>query len=309
MRRVLILLALALLIACAQEEGKQVNIEQSPFVGGTQGVELSFQDVRESVFDSGTDPFDVIVKLENKGESPVEKATARVELSGINPAEFGKTPQELIQNPPDDLVETRKDPQGNIIPGSPVFVEFRGLNYQKALAGAQAQFTLRAESCYLYRTRAVSKLCVRKNLLSPRPGGICSVSEAKQVHNSGSPVHIQNLKQTTRSGNKIGFSFEVANIGSGELYERNSNCDKTNRKSSNRAYLIVNTGLSGLQCTGLNPVQDGAEGWITLYGGRKQISCTQTISNPADYEQLINIEAIYDYSQSAQTNIIVKSSE
>lgn len=307
MRRLIVVLMLALLLVACKPGEKKVSIE-SPFLSGTQGLAAGFQDLRADVFDGGRDPFDVIVKLENKGESLVRKENVRVRLSGINPFEFAKTEQNLILNAPDDAIETRKDPQANVLPGPPVFVEFIGLNHNAPISGATAQFPLRADICYLYHTKAVSKLCVRENLLTPRASGICELNENKPVYNSGAPVQFVNVKESTRAKDKIGFTFEVTNAGDGVVYERNSFCDRTARKNENRVYIIVNTGIPGLLCTGLETTSNGAEGFVTLYGGNKIVSCSQPISSRSDFEQIMDIEAVYDYEQTIQTTLTVKSS-
>lgn len=311
MKKQIIILTLALailLMGCEPgQEEKSINIGSNPFAGGTKGIDISFQDFRSTVFDGGLDPFDIIVRLENEGETLVPKDKIRVTLTGINPTEFGKSETDLTKRAPDDIVEKRKDSQGNILPGPPTFVEFTELNHRKKLTGASAEFTIRADACYLYRTKAVSKLCIREDILTPEAGGICEINEDKTVFNSGAPVHIQNLKESTRSKDKIGFTFEIANVGTGDIFERNSNCDREDRRKEDKVYLIIDTGMSGLQCTGLNPTATGAEGWATLYGGRKIISCSQYVANKANYEQLMNVELIYDYEQDIQDTITVKS--
>ncbi len=308
MRRLIIVLMLALLVlACKPSSKKQVQME-APFQGGTQGLALDFQDLRKDVFDGGRDPFDVIVKLENKGEALIKKEDVQVKISGINPAEFSKGEADLMLNAPDDVIEMRKDPQGSTLPGQQVFVEFTGLNHKGVISGASAQFPLRADVCYVYRTKTVSVLCVRDNLLTPRAGGICEINADKQVFNSGAPVQVANFKEATRAKDKIGFTFEVKNSGTGSVFQRNSVCDRIDRKNENRVYVIVETGLDGLQCTGLETSGKGAEGFVTLYGGSKIVSCSQTISSRSDYEQLVNIETVYDYEQTVQSTIAVKNS-
>ncbi len=308
MRRLVVILVLLFLVtACRPGEKKQLTIE-SPFAGGSQGLVLDFQDLRKDVFDGGRDPFDVIVRLENKGEALVKKENVKVKLSGINPAEFGKLEENLFMNAPDDAIEMRKDPQGAVLPGPPVFVEFTDLNHISPIAGASAQFTLRADVCYLYRTKTVSKLCVRENILTPPPGGICEINEDKPVFNSGAPVQVANFKESARAKDKIGFSFEIKNAGAGNIFERNTFCDRSQRKNENRVYVTIATGLSGLSCTGLESTGKGAEGFVTLYDGTKIISCSQQVSGRSDFEQLVNLEAIYDYEQRKDTTLTVKSS-
>lgn len=308
MRRfVVVLMLLLLVIACKPGAKKSVSLE-SPFVGGTQGLVPSFQEFRKEVFDGGNDPFDIVVKLENKGEALVPASNVQVKISGINPAEFSKSEESLLLNSPEDVIEMRKDPQGGVLPGPQVFVEFTGVNHNSPIAGASAQFTIRADICYLYRTKAVSKLCVRENLLTPRAGGICELNENKPVYNGGAPVQIADFKENTRAKDKIGFTFEVRNSGGGSVFERNSKCDLSQRKNENKVYVIVNTGLPGLQCTGLESTSNGAEGFVTLYGGTKIVSCSQPVSTRSDFEQLVSAEVIYDYAQSIQDTLIVKSS-
>lgn len=306
-RAVIVIALLLFLIGCKQPKEEKVELT-APFVGGTTGILASFVDLREEVFDGGRDPFDVVVKLENKGEASVSKDNARVKISGINPAEFGKLEEELTKSPPDDLIATRKDPAGTVLPSPPVFVEFVGLNHFTPIAGAQATFPLRADLCYLYKTEAVSKLCIRENILAPEPGGICEINEEKPVFNSGAPLQIANVRESTRARDKVGFSFEVVNVGTGDVFARESGCDRSTRANENRVFVRVNTNMPGLSCTGLTTTGTTAEGFVTLFDGRKLVTCSQTVTTRTDFEQLISIEAVYDYEEFTQTQIIVKSS-
>lgn len=308
MKRLIPVMMVLLLVACQQGGEEKVIAASNPFIGGTQGLVFDFQDFREEVFDGASDPFDIVVRVENKGEAFVDKRDVQVEISGFNPREFGKVANDLVSEAPDDIIETRKDPQGGVIPGPRVFVEFTGLNYGDFITGSTAQFPVRADVCYLYRTRGVSKLCIRENLLTPRAGGICEINENKQVFNSGAPVQIRNFKENTRSSDKVGFTFEIVNVGQGDVFERNSKCDREVRKKENRAYVIVATNLEGLQCTGLETTSNGAEGFVTLFGGSKIVSCSQRVSTRSDFEQLVNIEVIYDYEERTQTLLTVRSS-
>lgn len=302
------LFLIILLAGCAPAKEEGTVEVKVPFAGGTEGLSIDFSDFRKEVLDGGTDPFNVIVKLENKGETNVAPNRVRVKLTGINPREFGKVEEDLIKNAPEEITGVRKDPEGNILPGTPVFVEFTELNHFLPIAGARAPFTLRAEVCYLYSTKAVSKLCVRSNILAPEPGGICEINENKPVYNSGAPVQIGTLKETAGGKDKIRFSFEIINAKTGQLFERGSGCDKSTRAKENKVYVIVNTGMPGLQCTGLTTSGTKAEGLVTLFEGKKIVSCSQTVTTRTDYEQLVNIEVIYDYEEFKQTELIVKSS-
>ena len=300
------IIALIFLIGCTGE-GEQIEIT-SPFIGGTTGVVSEFVDMRTEVFDGGRDPFDIVLKLENKGEAEVPKENIRVKLSGINPAEFGKLEEDMTAMPQDDLTATRKDTQGNILPGAPVFVEFKELNHITPITGGQIELPLRANMCYLYKTQAVSKICVRENILNPAAGGICEINEDKPIFNSAGPIQFANFKESARAKDKVGFSFELINAGTGDVYGKNTLCDTAERQNKNSVYVKVESNMAGLSCTGLETKGRSAEGYTTLFDGKKIITCTQTISTRTDFEQLITLEAQYDYEEYMQTTLTVKSS-
>jgi len=308
MRKVFVpLLLVFAIVACTQKEGEVLELT-SPFIGGSSGVEPAFQGLRKEVFDGGRDPFDVLVRLENKGESPVKKSDVRVRITGINPAEFSKLEEQLVKNPDDDILESRIDSTGQVLLAPPSIVEFSGLNHFSPITGASANFPLRAEVCYTYTTKSVSKFCVRGNLLNPPEGGICVINEVKPVFNSGAPVHVENVQESARAKDKIGISFEIKHVGTGQIYEKKSACDKTQRKNENRVYVVVDSKIQGLSCTGLASSGSRAEGFVTLFDGVKPITCTQPITTKTDYEQAFSVEATYDYDIFVQTDITVKSS-
>lgn len=298
----LIIMAIALLTSCQQQSSGEVSIS-SPFLGGTQGLEISFQDFRAEVFDGGQDPFDIVVQVENKGEAEVKQQNAEIQLSGINPFEFGKNTQFMQKNLPDDIIARQKT-ESQTIESPPTYVEFTGLNHIDKIIGSSAEFPIRAEICYLYETTAVGKLCIREKLLNPEEGGICDVSGSKPIFTSSAPVQIRNLQQQVRSKDKIGFSFEIYNAGTGDIYERTSKCDKQVRARENKVYVDITTGLPGVECTGLT----NGKGMVTIYDGSKTITCTQRAETSTDFEQMISINLEYDYEQLTSTTLKVKSS-
>jgi len=301
-----IIAMLVFLIGCTGG-GEQIEIT-SPFIGGTSGVVADFVDLRPEIFDGGRDPFDIVIKLENRGEAEVFKENVRVKMSGINPAEFNKLEEELTASPDDDLMAKMKDAQGNVLPGAQVFLEFKELNHVSPITGGQLELPLRAEVCYLYNTKAVSKICVRENILNPAPEGICQVTGPKPLFNSGAPIQFADFKESARSRDKIGFSFDVRNAGTGDVFGKNTLCSKDERKNKDAVFVRVDSNLPGLSCTGLESKGRIAEGYVTLFSGNKIVTCTQTIATRTDFEQLVTIEAEYDYEEFKQTSITIKSS-
>jgi hypothetical protein len=298
-------LLLVVLIAGCNGTEEEVNFDS--FIGGSQGVTVSFVEMRNEVFDGGEDPFDIIVKLENMGETDVDLEDIQVRISGVRPEEFDKTVTQLTQNSPEDVVGARIDAQGNQLPGVPVLAEFTNLNHVGTIIGSSIDFPIRAEACYKYATQAVTKLCVRKNILNPSEGGLCEINEAKQVANSGSPIQIQNIKESGRGSKKIGFSFDVVHLGAGSPYTLGGSCERERVK--NKVTITVDTKQAGLSCTGLGTqIGSSVSGEVTLFGGKKTISCSQEVDTTRDFEFAAGFNLGYNYLDSQTMQLKVKKS-
>ncbi len=304
MRKLAILLVL-LVVVLASCKGGSKTLDLKPFIGGTSGLNIDFLDFRTEVFDGGDDPFDLVVKLENDGEYDVSKEKAIVSLSGIRPQEFNKAESDLVKQPEDDIIASKLDSKGNAMVSGPVSVEFRELNHISLISGAALTFPVRADVCYQYQTKTVSKICVLSNLLAV--DGICVVDEAKPVFNSGAPVQIANVRQSPQGKDKFRITFDITKSGSGNIFQPSSTCELD--KEKNKIMVSVNTHMSGLSCTGLNEASGTAvEGLQTLFDGKKTIQCIQESKKSGDYEQAVEITADYTYEDSKTAQITVKSS-
>ena len=189
-----------------------------------------------------------------------------------------------------------------------MFVEFKQLNHAAPITGSQLQLPIRADVCYMYSTAATGELCIRRNILNPEAGGICEITGAKPVSNSGAPVQFANFQESARSKDKVGFSFEVKNIGTGDLFEMGTACDRNIRANFDKVYITVSTNLDGLSCTGLEITGKIAEGFISLFDKTKLVTCTQTVTTSTDFKQVVTLKATYDYEEFKQTQITIKSS-
>ena len=300
-----IILILALLIFASGCGDKTTPSKESPFIGGTTGLLISYdKDAPPAeVYDGGDFDFDVVVKLKNEGEHTVSKDKVKVSLSGIDPREFGLSDSNFLKNPDEDLEGTYKDSEGNKIGGTTTYVVFSGLNHHEELIG-NTQYTIRAEVCYNYATNANSMLCIKKGQID-NEGDICMINEEKSISNSGSPVQVTSFTETPRGKNKFNFNFKIEHKGNGGIYQKDSNCEET-RAKENKVYVTVNTGMDGLSCTGLDG--GATSGYITLYGGERIITCTQETETGTDFEKPVNIKLEYDYKEGISTQVLVKHS-
>src|SRR3989338_8349208 len=145
---------IVLLSGCTKGEKTDTG-DKDPFIGGTEGLLISFEEDSppEEVYDGGDFPFEVVVKIENQGEAMVKKEDALVTISGIFSSQFNKTEEGFKRRPADDIEANRKDADGASVKSNPVFFEFQGFNHMGQLAGS-TQFTFRADVCYKYQTKA-----------------------------------------------------------------------------------------------------------------------------------------------------------
>ena len=308
-----------MLVGCSNSsDTKTQSSSSSQFVGGTEGLTLSFAtgSLPASIFDKD-ESFGVSILLENKGEHTIKTTSAAtVTLSGFDPKDFGASSSDLKQDISNSMRGTSKDSAGNTVKGETVSLDFpksgSSFAHQKEIAGS-VDYTFRAGVCYLYQNIANVKLCVLEDMLGTKSkdNKLCKVSEDKSASlaNSGGPVQITSFKEAVSSKNKVSFVFTVEHKGKGKVFEKTSKCDSSYQKKD-RVYLTIDTGMSdGLQCSGM---QKGAasgskfSGSVQLLNNKREVRCTQTINTPADLEKLVTITMDYDYESFASQKLTVK---
>ncbi len=288
----------------------------APFIGGTTGLLINF--VQDSppneVFDGGSFPFAVVVKLENDGEFTIPKNNVRVEITGVRAEEYGLTPHDLIKGPDDDLLGTQKDSEGNVVESPPAFVTFEGFNHKDPISGTFLDATFRASACYLYQTKANAKICVRQNILQPEKGGVCEINEAKKAYNSGGPLQVTSFTEAARAKDKVSFTFKIEQKGNGNVFKKGMWCNQS-FTNEDMVFVEVNSGIPRLKCSGFLGEATETSGYVRLLSGSAQdnaggatLTCTQDIASPSDYESTIEIKASYDYKESKETQVLVKHS-
>lgn len=304
---ILLIIIIISLSGCEEETTE----EGKAFIGGNKGLDIEFMDGAppEEVFDSEY-PFNINLRIENVGEWDIEDSSdATVSITGIDPADFGKSHGFLTKDVDDSLTGAHRNPQGDAVRGTLTDVEFSNLEYDGSIAG-NVEFIVRANVCYGYGTKVNSKICVLEDLLgvTRRVGitDVCNPNEAKDYENSGAPVHITDFKETALSNNKLSFSFKIKHVGEGAVSREGTECSDS-VTDKDKVYVTVNTGISGLSCSGLNG--GGSEGETTLYNGERDIICTQELpESRGNYEKQITISLEYDYEDHIDTTLKVKES-
>lgn len=311
MKKILILtFAFLLVLASCATEGPTTSKDKA-FLGGTIGLLIDFVEGEPpiDVTDGGVFPFSVSVKIENKGETPIAKEDISLSLKGFDAPSFGTTSAELTDlNPVEDILANEINPDtGEAIESPVVYFSFPNLNFEDVLAGNHA-FPFQADLCYEYSTRATSTVCIKKNLIRPTDD-ICSVIGAKEIQNSGAPIQLSDFQQYSAGQNAIAFTFRIKNMGNGDVYKKDSDCEGEGITNKELVTLTVDTSIPGLTCSGVSESTAGVFiGDIKLSTGEKQVRCTQQLSeaDKTDKIMIVNLVVEYAYHESTTTSVLVK---
>ena len=274
---------------------------------GYEGLEMSFvKDAPPTEVYDRDYPFGVNVRFENVGEYDIPANKIKLQITGIDPSDFGGV--QLTNTNDEELRGASIDPQGNAIEGGIANIDFSGL--QASEITGKVEFNIRAKACYPYGTTTVSQICILEDLLgTTRKSGetpFCDPNANKDFENSGAPVQITNFRQSVTGKDKLSFTFDISHVGEGRVYELNSECNPSLDKKD-KVHVKVDTGLSNLECSGL---EGKTEGNVVLYGTgqaeKRSVVCTQVVpATRTDNEKQVRIELTYDYQQSITQPLVV----
>ena len=316
------LLIIGLFVIAGCKGGDKGGTVTTPFLGGSTGVFIEFirGNPPEQVYDGGTFDFDVLVSLRNDGEYDIPKENMKVSLYGVRPEDFSSTLQELTDiNPPEKLISRSRDAEGEIIEGIPIEVKFPPnsgdhLNYGGKLVGDRKDFTIRANVCYRYQTKAMAQYCVLKNLIDDaRDDSICDPRQSNVIYSSGAPVQVANFRQSVAGQDSIRFRFDVLRSGNGNVFEYGGSsspaaeCPRdpsTRRNNEDRVFVTVDPGMGSTTCSGL----EGNSGFVRMANGKRTVICTVTLSpDRTDFEKELKITLDYNYEDDRDTRFLVLS--
>lgn len=313
---ILALVALLVLAACGQEPEPNNQI----FVGGTEGLELLFQEGTPPavIYDNGKFPFSVAMVVRNGGEADVGPDTqnpfVQLKLDGINPTQWSIPAEQMTKHLEIPIRGAKKVPGGAIIDGELSVVSFDGLNFQPNMRGTTTQ-VIRSILCYDYQTFSTTQICIKDDIVeTAQDVAICSIRGEKNPSNSGAPVHVTSLTQNPLGEGKIQINFQVEHVGQGQIFARAEGevCDFSirNLQNKNKVDVLIrpiedrNYKLFCPQFEGSN------QGTITLYqGAPMRVSCTIERLGPSEvpiFQDWLDIELRYRYGEFVDQMITIE---
>ena len=328
---VALLICLILLVSACKKSGAATGgAPKTPFLGGTAGLTINLlkDNPPPEVTDDGSFAFNAIVSLKNDGEFKIKNGDIKVNLVGFDPNDFSSDIPQMLNRPPDDSIDLngkRRDAEGNTIDGEIVYVTFpKDTPFEPKKFSGNTEFTFRADVCYAYQTKAISKLCILRDMINIRDDSLCKPTQSKTVHSSSAPVQVTNFRQSVVGKDKLSFSFDVSLSGNVDIFRDKSDTTpsnsfdtacprdpKTRRQVENKVKVKVehvppsDPIITTIKCGGLD--SGGSEGLVTLVNLRRTITCTADLSTDrTDLEKNIEITLDYNVLDNKETKVLVK---
>lgn len=292
-----------LLFGCGEE---QVTTTGDVFIGGTRGLEFSFNtpfgddSTGEDIIyetEGKSQDFDIEVNVKNEGEDEVLPGDVQIKLVGINKEQFNGIDQ--------DMLVSNANPLGPIQRGVNYFEEedisFAAtpngkISYNRNVT-TSGKFSpqITAYGCYKYSTKASTNICFRD---SRNKMTTCTNIGQKEVSTSGGPIQVTKVTQSP-SSSKVNVNIEVKNVGSGTVYAYSAtdlkwcNFNIDNKINENKLSVKV-TSVMGNG----NPNMD-CDTTVRLVDGVGTIRCTRDIKSEDSFVEQVILHLDYMYQQTA----------
>ncbi|MEK6839627.1 MAG: hypothetical protein AABX72_01690 [Nanoarchaeota archaeon] len=297
-----------LLISGCQGFGKQQQPQQTnAFVGGMKGMDVAFAEGQPpaSVLDKGQEEFTLTLLMRNLGEYTIPVGGVIGSLSGVVQNSFSLKSLDVKSTV--EVFGVTKDGT-TVIPGGEEMLEFGTAQFKPDLP-ADTKFTFKADVCYTYQTQSVSTVCLKKNVLRKEVGEVCQINNPTLgQENSGAPMHVEQMKESSVGNNKVRLNFKVVNKGIGQVYEPGTFTTKCTGMESEKNRVKITVGSSDStftsSCTQLG---GGNSGVVTLVNNQKDITCTIDTTNLQDitFQDLVLVKLDYQYREAVTTPLVV----
>lgn len=283
---IIAMMAIFAVSGCTQQKG-------AAFVGGTDGLKLSFQDVPQTVF--ANVPFQLAVLVQNAGESKIDIGNATFVLN--NAQNFNITAPSTTNK---EILPAARIVQDTIMPGGQELISWGSAKFTGQIGvplPEEQPISIAVDACYPYSTTMIARVCIA------RSNKICEPAAEKVVQNSGAPIQVTKFKQIAQpeNGNIIlSLIIEVANKGKGDVYAAGAVCSGLTLEDQSIVNVTkITLGNEVYEAYSLNCEP------IALFDGEGSTSCSLTIPATTDYEEELSVVLNYTYKQRLTTEIAV----
>lgn len=301
----LIALGMVFLFLIAGCNEKVVSELTSPFIGGTKGLIVEFEEMGffneetniEEIY--AVDTFPIQVVLRNKGEVDIEGDKATVSLIGINLNDFTGIVDDGVLSNTDAIIEGISEYNED---GGEIILDFTsesgGATYDLDVLGMSYDISIFASTVYDYKTYgAVPRVCFSGD---PNDDSICKIDELKDVFSSAAPIQVNSVEERRAGSGKILLRFEIENVGSGKVTKPDTDFDSRYNRLS---YEISDPGNWECRSSGrINEARLDQDGKATIV-------CTwegEALTKDNMYTKEVDLTLKYKYKELIQKDLRVR---
>lgn len=293
---------------------EEVEEETSFYLGGDQGLSVSFPSNEPPSQIQRYTPFEISFRLNNKGEYTISNINRKIQvfISGISPHTYGLS--KVYDTPEGNNLKGKEKKGSTTVPGDVNTVTFSSTGYigPAVPSGAKWEQILNGRVCYPYKTKTVSTICLKENIYKESLGNApCTISGEKEFENSGAPIQITEVEETPTGENKVAFRITIENKGNSQPYIGSiSNCESLDASQVNKIILSdMRCGNLDLKCVSGCSFSGG--GTIVLYNNQATITIEGELSNTLpsrEYEETLILNFDYNYFEDISKKISVVGS-
>lgn len=299
-KKILVMLIfLAVFISGCGENG---DVTEGPFLGGSDGVEISF--ISGAPLSEFSQEASVPVKLllKNNGEFEIVAETAEVQLYGLKMDEYDLSGDYQVVTGGLRPVE-----KGLIEEGGEQTVEMGILTYSRSVSNF-LETTLYSRICYPYRTQAEVMACaISRDIQQVEDNPVCDLASDKLISGSVSsgPVQITLFTEELHGADEVSFRIVVENSGIGDVYKYDSVCSDLSDpvvKAENENKVRLGISPVDITCSFLDG--ESNSGLLRLDdAGSKTVVCVMPVDGTSSYETLVAINLDYKYIESTSVDM------
>ncbi|MBS3172274.1 hypothetical protein J4438_01670 [Candidatus Woesearchaeota archaeon] len=295
---VILILALFIVAGCNKDV-----VEDGPFVGGTNGVSISFQEgtpISEFVVE---DSIPVKVVLKNSGENDVLTGQAEVKLYGLLMQEYSLDESYKVVN--QNIIGLKKDV---VEEGGEAVVDMGTLKYTGVYSNS-LEPVLKAKVCYPYKTISTITACASSREIIEAGGESTCVIDGEKISTtkvSSSPMQVTSFTEQLSGKDSVTFRVVIENRGIGEVYKDDQTCTNLDipvTKSESQDKIKFTVTPEDITCTTYEGTQSNS-GYIKLETGKKTLICNMKVNNAgSNYIRQININLDFKYMESVSKQL------